>query len=50
MVFKLVRNNGTVPIYLPDVIMGTGVKQYLVKVTGWKGLRNKEINLTLEEV
>ena len=42
--------SGTVPFYLTDVITGSGQKLYTIKIDGWSGQRNKEINLTLEEV
>lgn len=42
--------SGTIPFYLTDIITGSGTKLYKIKVDGWTGQRNKEINLTLEEV
>ena len=48
--YENTAKSGTVPIYLTDIITGTGTKQYLVHVEGWSGQRFKEINLQLEEV
>lgn len=48
--YENTAKSGTVPIYLKDIITGTGTKQYLVHVEGWSGQRFKEINLQLEEV
>lgn len=41
--------SGTVACSLTDIITGNGTKQYRVKVTGWQGLRHKEVSLELTE-
>ena len=41
--------SGTVPCNLEDIITGSEIKQYKVKVTGWNGQRYKEVSLELTE-
>ena len=48
--YESTARSGAEPIYLTDITSGTGVKQYLIKVSGWKGQKYKEISLQLEEV
>lgn len=48
--YENTAKSGTIPCYLTDIITGSGTKQYLIKVEGWIGQRNKEVSLTLEEV
>ena len=42
--------SGTVPCNLKDIITGDRTKQYKVKVTGWNGLKHKEVSLKLTEI
>lgn len=48
--YENIAKSGTIPCNLTDIITGSGTKQYLITVDGWKGQRNKEVSLTLEEV
>ena len=47
--YETTAKSGTVPCNLTDIIAGSGTKQYKVKVTGWTGLRHKEVSLELTE-
>ena len=47
--YETTAKSGTVPCNLTDIITGGGTKQYKVKVTGWTGLRHKEVSLELTE-
>ena len=48
--YENTAKSGTIPCNLTDIITGSGTKQYLIKVEGWTGQRNKEVSLELEEV
>ena len=48
--YENIAKSGTIPCNLTDIITGSGTKQYLITVEGWKGQKIKEISLTLEEV
>lgn len=47
--YENTAKSGTVPFYLTDIITGSGMRLYKIKVDGWTGQKYKEISLTLEE-
>ena len=48
--YENTAKSGTVPCNLKDIITGSGQKQYKIKVTGWNGLKHKEVSLELTEI
>ena len=44
------NGSGSVPVVLTDIEAKSGMKEYYVTMSNWRGQKNKELSLTLEEV
>lgn len=44
------NGSGSAPVQLTDIEAKSGTKEYYVTMANWRGQKNKELSLTLEEV